>query len=257
MQRLGDDPRGEDLLDRGLLLVHGVGIRRPVATVLDDHPCQVALGDAGREAQPLGPQGEERRRGGEAGLLLPRLEERRADDPLGHLLRAEHEDGVVLPGPDGGRREHQGGAAAGAARLDVDDRHARHAEPAKHLVAGRHAAVGGAAERSLEAALADARLSQRGADGDHTHVGGRGVEAPERVHADTGDGDGGRGRAHDGAKAYVTTSFPSESACSATRRNSIACPAWRAAGSLSVRRVMTRTPSGSSTTPTPNGTSPS
>ena len=38
-------------------------------------------------------------------------------------------------------------------------------------------------------------------------------------------------------------------------RSSIAWPAAKP-GSLSVSRVMTRTPSGSSTTPTPKGTSP-
>ncbi len=68
---------------------------------------------------------------------------------------------------------------------------------------GGDTAVGGPAERRLEAALADARLFERGPDGDDAHVGRRGVETPEGVHADAGDDDGG-GRAHGaaaGAKA--------------------------------------------------------
>ena len=52
------------------------------------------------------------------------------------------------------------------------------------------------------------------------------------------------------------TSFPSSSRCSGTMRSSIGWPTASAPGSLSVSRVMTRTPSGSSTTPTPKGTSP-
>ena len=59
------------------------------------------------EAEALRPQPEEGRRGGQARLLLPGLEEGGPDDPLGHLLGAEHEDGVVLPGPDGRRRQHR------------------------------------------------------------------------------------------------------------------------------------------------------
>jgi len=43
-------------------------------------------------------------------------------------------------------------------RLDVDDGHAGHAEPAEHLVARGDAAVGGPAEGGLEIAFADARL---------------------------------------------------------------------------------------------------
>ena len=75
------------------------------------------------------------------------------------------------------------GATAGTARFDVDDGHPRHAEPAEDLVAGGHAAVGGAAEGGLKAALADAGFPQRGADGVHPHVGrGHALETPERVH---------------------------------------------------------------------------
>ena len=118
--------------------------------------------------------------------------------PLGHLLGAEDEHRVVLPGPDGRRRQHQRGAAAGAAGLDVEDGHARHAEAAEHLVARGHPAVGGAAEGRLEVALADARLAQRRPHGDDAHVGGGdAVEAAEGMQADTGHGDVG----HAGAKA--------------------------------------------------------
>ena len=173
--------------------------------------------------------------------------------PSRHLLRAEDEDGVVLPRTDGRRRQHERGSPAGAAGLHVDDGHARHAEAAEHLVARRDTAVGGATEGGLKVALADPRLAQRGAHGHYTHVGRRdAVETAERVQADTGHGDAG----HAGAKAYVTTSLPSGSRCSGTIRSSIGWPATNEPGSLSVSRVMTRTPSGSSTTPTPKGTSP-
>ena len=66
--------------------------------------------------QPLRAQREVRGRRGEPGFLAPRLEERRADDALRHLLDAEHEHAVVLAGPDRARRELQRGAAARAAR---------------------------------------------------------------------------------------------------------------------------------------------
>ena len=73
--------------------------------------------------QALGPQGEVGGRGGEPGLLLPGLEERRADHPLRHLLDAEDEHAFVLAGGDRAcAAELQRGAAAGAPGLDVDDR---------------------------------------------------------------------------------------------------------------------------------------
>src|SRR6516164_6246501 len=54
--------------------------------------------------------------------------------------RRAKNDGVVLPGADGRGRQHQRGAAAGAAGFDVDDGHAGHAEAAQDLVPRRHAA---------------------------------------------------------------------------------------------------------------------
>src|SRR5439155_6694719 len=94
-------------------------------------------------------------------LFPPPLEERRADDPLGHLLDAEHERAVVLLGPDRPGRELQRRATTCAARFDVDDRNPRQRERAEHLVSGRDPAVGGAAERGLERRVA--RLPERGA----------------------------------------------------------------------------------------------
>ena len=71
---------------------------------------------------------------------------------------------VVLAGGDlGGAPSDERRAAAGAAGLDVDDRHAGQAERGQHLVAGGDAAVDGAAERGLEAAAPDAGVAQRGA----------------------------------------------------------------------------------------------
>ena len=72
--------------------------------------------------------------------------------------------------------------------LDVDDRHAGARERAEHLVAGRDAAVRGAAERGLERRIAG--LGERGAHRVHAHVGvRRAVEAAERMDADAGDLD--------------------------------------------------------------------
>ena len=78
--------------------------------------------------------------------LLPRLEERRADHPLRHLLDAEHEHAVVLAAADRRRAERQRGRARRAAGLDVDDRAAGQRQRAEHAVPGGDAAVGGAAE---------------------------------------------------------------------------------------------------------------
>ena len=138
--------------------------------------------------QPLRAQREVRGRRREPGLLAPRLEERRADDALRHLLDAEHEHAVVLAGADRARRELQRGAAARAAGFDVDDRHAGARERAEHLVARRDPAVRGAAERGVERRVAG--FGERGAHRVHAHVGVRQpVEPAERVDADAGDLD--------------------------------------------------------------------
>ena len=116
-------------------------------------------------------------------FLAPRLEERRANDPLRHLLDAEDEHAVVLTGADRAGRELQRGAAARAAGFDVDDRAAGARERAEHLVAGGDTAVGRAAERGLERRVAG--LGERVAHRDDTHVGvGRVGEAAERMDAD-------------------------------------------------------------------------
>ncbi len=229
-----------------------------MAAVLHHDPCEMVLGDPGGQREALSSEPEEGRRGRQTRLLLPGVEERGADDALGHLLGPKDEHRVVLPRPNGRRGEHEGRTSAGATRLDIDDRHAGHTEPAQDLVPGGDAAVGRSAEGRLKASLAHARLTQRGPHSHHAHVGGRdAVETAERMHADPCDHDSVVHEAPSGAKANVTTSLPSASRCSGTMRNSIGWPAESATGSLSVRRAMTRIPSGSSTTPTPKGTSPS
>ena len=125
---------------------------------------------------------EVRGRRREPRLLAPRLEERRPDDALGHLLDAEHEHGVVLPGSDGAGREHQRGAAARAAGLDVDDRHAGQPERAEHLVPGRDARVHGRAERGLERRGCPRRRARRCTARD-AHVGDRDVRRTGRTGA--------------------------------------------------------------------------
>ncbi len=105
------------------------------------------------------------------------------------------------PGPDGTRTQHEGGAATGAAGLDVDDGHPGHAQARQHLVPRGHAAVGGGAEGGLEAALAQARLGQGGPDGGDPHVGDGAVfETAEGVDADPGHVDAVHGSVP-GAKA--------------------------------------------------------
>ena len=123
------------------------------------------------------------------------------------------------------RRELERGASARAARLHVDDRHPGAGERTEHLVARRHAAVRGTAERRLEVGLAG--FGQRGAHCVHAHVGVREVvEAPEPMDADAGYFD---------ANAHVTT--PS---CNSSATSVIGCPKVSAAGSASVRRVTMR-----------------
>ena len=143
------------------LAEHRVGVVHAVAAVLHHDVGEMLLREPGFAQQALRPQGEVGRRGREAGLLAPGFEERRADDALGHLLHPEHEHAVVLAGADRAGRELQRGAAARAAGLDVDDRHAGARERAEHLVAGRDAAVGGAAERGLETRVARLRRARR------------------------------------------------------------------------------------------------
>lgn len=187
MQRLADHPAGQDGLGGHRLLPHGVGVGRAVGPVLDHHGGQVVLGEAGVGQQPLGPEGEVGGGGGEPGLFLPGGEERGADDPLGHLLDAEHEDAVVAARGDGLGAELEGGAAAGAAGFDVDDGRAREGQGTQHPVAGGHAAVGGPAVGGLEAAGADPGLGHRCPHRRHAEIDQAPVlEPPERVQPHPG-----------------------------------------------------------------------
>ena len=247
VQRVTDDTTGQDGLGGHRLLPHGVGVVDPVGPVLHADRGQVVFGQAGVGHQALGPEGEVGGSGGEAGLFLPRGEERRADDPLRHLLDPEHEHRVVLAVGDGLGTELEGRAAAGTARLDVDDRCAGQGQRAEHAVARRHAAVGRPAVRGLEATRPEPRLGHRLADGGHPEVDQpEVVEPPERVHPHPGDLhlDGHSGT---GAKAQVATWSPRSSVTRVMR-----WPWWRRDGSDSVRRVTTRRPMWSnSTTPKP------
>ena len=176
------------------------------------------------------------------GFLAPGFEERRTDDALRHLLDAEHQHRVVLPGPDRARRELQRGAAARAAGFDVDDRLAGQRERAQapcDPTRRRRTRC-----RRTRPGSADSPASaRRSAHRVHTHLGrGHALEAPERVETDAGY-----------ANAHVTTPVR------ATRRQRASSldrtPAG--AGSASRRRVMTRSCScTSSTTPNPYGTAP-
>ena len=252
VQRRADEPRREHFFGGHLLAEHRVRVVHAVPPILDDDPREVVLRQSVLAQQALRAQREVRRCGRESRFLAPRFEEGRADDALRHLLDAEHQHAVVLPGPDRARRELEGGTAARAARLDVDDRHARARDRAEDLVTGRDAAVRGAAERGLERRIAG--LGERGAHRVHTHVGVRQrVEASEGMDADTGDLDAGHDPAAAGVNAHVTT--PSWSS-SATRV--IGWPNCSRAGSDSVSRVTTRSCSRvSSTTPKPYGVGPS
>src|SRR5213595_3647517 len=91
-------------------------------------------------------------------------------------------------------------AAARAARLDVHDRHTREPEGGQHLVAGRHAAVDGAAEGGPEGAPPDPGVGERLAHGVHAERGEALLrEAAEGMEADAGHVD--RPHASSGRKA--------------------------------------------------------
>src|SRR5262249_11677858 len=152
-------------------------------------------------------------------------------------------------------REHQRGTAARAPGLDVDDGDAGSADGPEHLVARRHARIRGPAEGGLEPGVA--RLAQRPADRRDAELGhGPVLEPAEGVDADAGDPDGCRQVPPTGANVYVTTSVPSSSVSSGASANRTGAPKESRAGSGSSMREITRRPSGSSTTPNPNGTSP-
>ena len=216
------------------------GLCTPLRRFLTTTSARCSLVSPALAQQPLRAQREVRGRRREPGLFAPRLEERRADDALGHLLDAEHERAVVLAGPDRAGRELQRRAAARASGFDVDDRHAGERQRAEHLVSRRDPAVRGAAERGLERRVPG--LGERRPHRVHAHVGrGLALEPPERMDARAGY-----------ANAHVTT--PSGSS-SATRV--IGWPNSSRAGSDSRRRVMMRSCScTSSTTPKPYGTGP-
>ena len=235
MQRLAHDARREHLLDRDFLAEHRVRVLHTVAAILHDHLGEVLFGETGFAQQPLRAQREVGGSCGEPRLLPPRLEERGADDALGHLLDAEDERAVVLAGPDRAGRELQRGAAARAAGLDVDDGQPRERQRAEHLVPRRDAAVRGAAERRLERRVAG--LLERGAYSVHSQVGrGAALEPSEGMDARPGY-----------ANAHVTAPSGNSSATSVS-----GWPNSSRAGSDSRNRVMTRRRScTSSTTPKP------
>ena len=168
------------------------GLCAPWRAVLHHDRGEVVLGDPALAHQSLGAEREVRGGRGEAGFLAPRLEEARADDALGHLLHAEHEHGVVLPGADRAGREPERGAAARAAGLDVDDRDARCGPSApstlwpaatpEYAVPQNAAWKPGRSVWSMPASASAARTAAT-----PMSVTVRSVEPPERVHADAGD----------------------------------------------------------------------
>src|SRR5215204_2040533 len=255
MERFAHDARGEHLLRRHLAAEHRIRIVDTVGPVFHDDLCQLVLRDARFAHETLRAQCEIGGRRGKPRFFTPRLEERRPDDPTGHLLDPEHECAVVLTSPDGPSREHERGAAACTPGLDVDDGDARAPERAEHFVAGGNTGVGGAAERGLELWVTGVaqRLPHRG----DAEVGdGPVLEPAEGMHADPRDLDDSRHGPAAGANVYVTTSVPSSSVCRGASAKRTGMPNESCAASACSRRVITRTPSGSSTTPNPNGTSP-
>src|SRR5262249_45253164 len=176
------------------------------------------------------------------------------DDAAGHLLDPEDERTVVLTRADRSGGQHERGAAARAPCLHVDDGDAGAADRSEHLVAGGDARVRRSAEGGLK--LRVARDTQRLPDRGHAEIGQGWVREPaEGVDAGASDLDR-RGHGPAGAKVYVMTSVPSSSVCNDASANRTGAPKVRRDGSASSMREMTRTPSGSSTTPNPYGTSP-
>src|SRR5262249_8198050 len=120
--------------------------------------------------------------------------------------------------------------------------------------------VDGAAEGGLEPAPRDVGVRQRVAHGDDPEGGETAVgEAAEGMQADARDVDRPHGvgvRVGSGAKADDRTGVPSSSANSGSMTSCTARPGRRRDGSDSVSRVITRSPSASSTTPKPYGTGP-
>ena len=153
----------------------------------------------------------------------------------------------MTTGGDGLAPELEGGPAAGAPGLHVDDRGPGEGEGAEDPVPGGHAAVGRPAVGGLEPPGPDACLGHGLPHRRHAQVDQAGVvEPPERVHPHPADADL---DAHSGtgAKAHVATPSPTSSVTRVMR-----WPSCRRVGSGSVKRVTTRRPTpSSSTTPKP------
>jgi hypothetical protein len=153
-------------------------------------------------ARGAAPAGEEGRRRGQAASSCQGSKNDERMMPLGIFSVPKTSTVSYCPARMAAGRQHERGAPAGTAGLDVDDGHARHAETAQHLVAGRHAAVGRAAERGLEPTLADCPPHGARPHRHHAHVGGRDAfEAAEGMHPDAGDDDALHDAGHAGAKA--------------------------------------------------------
>ena len=178
--------------------------------------------------------------------------------PLGIFSIPNTSDAVVLAGADGRRRELERGAAARAPGLDVDDRDTG-ARRARRAPCGPAATprVRGAAERGLEAA------GSMPASASAARTAATPISVTVAV-ARSGRTDGCRRRRsrrlrHEPAPGRTRRSAPRRRRRRGRARRSAAAPACRTRatpGRPRSRRVMTRRPSGSSTTPKPYGTGP-
>ncbi len=116
-----------------------VGTGRTVGERPGEH-----LVEPGEGARPVGPLGHER--------------------PAAHLLEPEHEHDVGGAALDGLPGEPERRGARGAVVVHVDDRHAGHADPVEHVLAGGRVAVHVAHVRLLDVAVVDAGVRQGRAD---------------------------------------------------------------------------------------------
>src|SRR5262249_21702829 len=119
---------------------------------------------------------------------------------------------------------------------------------------GGDARVRRSAEGGLK--LRAPRATQRLPDRGHAEIGHGSVLEPAEGE-DAGASDlYRRGHGPAGAKADVMSSVPSSTVCNDASANPTGAPKVRRDGSASSMREITRTSSGSSTTPNPYGTSP-
>ncbi len=123
VERIGDRPRFQHVLDGDRCLEVGQGVARRIGLVLDGDQCELLTGHPELLHVAACPHCVHAGHGGPDGRLrIARIRRQRPFEPGGEVFGADRCDYVVLPRPNGERCLPDGGCSAAAGVLDVGER---------------------------------------------------------------------------------------------------------------------------------------